>query len=331
MTKVFVTGGTGLLGADLIRKLLESGLYEVHALKRSSSSLELVEDIESRVKWLDGDILDIEVLENGIKDASIVFHCAAMVSFDPRDVEQMMAVNIEGTANVVNICLENPGLKLIHVSSIAALGHPKKPGLKVTEEDEWIDDGSRSNYSKSKYLSEMEVHRGVAEGLNASIVNPSVILGRGFLEKGSTKMFKNVYNKFPYYTEGVTGFIDVSDVATFMLKLAAMEATGERYLLSQGNYSYRQIFDWIAEGFNVPKPHKQVGPIVRALVWRLDYIRCLFTGSKPLVTRETTKSAFSIQEYDNSKSLGLDTFEYGDLKIQIKHICKQLSPVLDGR
>ena len=328
MIKVFVTGGTGLLGAELIRKLLKSGLYDVTALKRTSSSLELVKDIESKINWLDGDILDVELVEEGIKGKSLVFHCAAMVSFDPRDVEQMMEVNIEGTANIVNICLEQADVKLIHVSSIAALGHPEKPEMKVTEGDEWIDDGSRSNYSKSKYLSEMEVHRGIAEGLNASIVNPSIILGRGFLEKGSTKMFKNVFNKFPYYTEGITGFVDVSDVSAFMIKLANTDVGGERFVINQGNYSYRQIFDWMAEGFGVPKPHKQVGPIVRALVWRLDYVRCLFTGAKPLVTRETTQSAFSIQKYDNSKSLTVDGFEYGDIESQIKQICKKLMPIL---
>ena len=127
-------------------------------------------------------------------------------------------------------------------------------------------------------------------------------------------MFKNVFNKFPYYTEGITGFVDVSDVASFMIKLAESDETGERYILNQGNYTYRQIFDWIAEGFGVPKPYKQVGPLVRALVWRFDYLRCLFTGGKPLVTRETTKSAFSVQHYDNSKSLGFTGFSYGDLK-----------------
>lgn len=331
MIKVFVTGGTGLLGADLIKTLIESGRYAVMALRRSRSDMTLLDGLESKVEWIEGDVLDLESIEKGIQHAAIVFHCAAIVSFDPRDVEQMMEVNIEGTANIVNTCLDYPDIKLIHVSSIAALGQPKKLGKQISESDEWEDDGSRSNYSKSKYYSEMEVHRAVAEGLKAAIVNPAIILGAGFPEKGSSKMFKNVHKKFPYYTEGVTGFVDVSDVSSFMINLLDTDLKGGRYILSQGNYSYRQVFDWMAEGFGVPKPYKQVGPFVRALVWRLDFVRCLFTGAKPLVTRETTKSAFSVQEYDNSKSKQLLGFEYGNLELQIKEVCRKLEPTLSVR
>lgn len=328
MNKVFVTGGTGLLGARVLEQLHQTGLYEIHALKRAESDLRLLGDIANEIIWYNGDILDYDLMEICIEGSHFVFHCAAMVSFDPRDVELMMDINVEGTAQLVDICLEKNIHKLIHVSSIAALGAAAEGKTQIDEDCQWVDNGQQSNYSRSKFLSEMEVHRGIAEGLNAAIVNPSVILGVGFPDKGSTKLFKNVKKGFPYYSEGETGFVSAEDVARFMILLAESDIVDQRFILSEGNYSYKQIFDWIAEGFGVAKPHKKVGFFVRELAWRLDYIRCLFTGARPLLTKETTRSAFQKQAYDNAKSQTVGNFSYTSMAKSINEHCKALKDIL---
>ena len=328
MKKVFVTGGTGLLGARLIQELAATDSYEIYALKRTDSDLSLLAGLEDQVHWIEGDMLDQYALEQGLADASIVFHCAAMVSFDPRDRAYMHEVNVAGTALLVDLCIDREDLKLIHVSSIAALGHEKDSNKLISEVVPWEEDENRSEYSKSKYFAEMEVHRGIAEGIRAAIVNPSIILGLGFPAKGSTRMFANVRKGFPYYTEGISGFVHAEDVARFMLLLATSEVEGERYILSQGNYSYKQIFDWMAEGFKVAKPNKPVNRLISALVWRLDKVRCLFTGARPLVTKETTASAFAVHRYDNTKSSAFPGFTYGNLKEQINRSCQILEQSL---
>ena len=328
MKKVFVTGGTGLLGARLIQELIATDSYEIHALKRTHSDLSLLAGLEDQIHWIEGDMLDQYALEQGLANAAIVFHCAAMVSFDPRDREHMHEVNVAGTALLVDLCIGREDLKLIHVSSIAAVGHEKDPNRLISEVVPWEEDENRSEYSKSKYFAEMEVHRGIAEGIRAAIVNPSIILGLGFPAKGSTRMFANVRKGFPYYTEGISGFVHAEDVARFMLLLAASEIEGERYILSQGNYSYKQVFDWMAEGFKVAKPNKPVNRLISALVWRLDKVRCLFTGARPLVTKETTASAFAVHRYDNTKSLAFPGFTYGNLQEQISRSCQILEQSL---
>lgn len=213
---IFLTGGTGLVGAHILLKLTENG-QKVKALKRQKSSLAVVENIFSHYKkrnllnsieWIDGDLMDIFSLKEGMKDCNMVIHCAAIVSFNPKHFDQMMKQNVEGTANIVNVCLSQNIQKLGYVSSIATLGSAEENKTR-TEEDYWREGKVNTQYAISKYLSEQEVWRGVEEGLDSIIVNPSVILGPGDWTKGSSQMFEKVWSGLKFYSTGSTGYVDV--------------------------------------------------------------------------------------------------------------------------
>ena len=177
--KIFVTGGTGFVGAYLLQYLVANGYQNITALKRPSSPMDLVVSISNQIHWVEGDVLDLPVLEEVMKEVDQVYHCAAMVSFQPNDKEQMMQVNRQGTANIVNMAMHHKVKKLVHISSIAAIGKEKDQKI-ISELTKWKEDVNTTNYAKSKYAAEMEVWRGIAEGLKAVIINPSMILGSGF-------------------------------------------------------------------------------------------------------------------------------------------------------
>ena len=209
-----VTGGTGLVGSHLIKALLHED-KKVKALYRKT-----IPQFEgsSKVIWVQGDVLDVFDLDKAMEEVEHVYHCAAVVSFHESSKHEMFKINVDGTANVVNACIDNSVKKLCYVSSVAALGKVPE-GHEIDETSEWNNDKSNSNYSKSKHFAEMEVWRGIGEGLNAVIVNPSIILGAGDWSKGSSGIFKTAYDEFPWYTEGVTGFVDVEDVVRAMIGL----------------------------------------------------------------------------------------------------------------
>ena len=201
--QILVTGGTGFLGSYLLRILLKKGYQKIRALKRDSSDLSLVHNVKDQIEWVEGDLLDPESLGDAMEGVRQVYHCGAMVSFDPKQSNQMMRVNVEGTENIVNIALEIGIEKMVHVSSIAALGRTKETP-NVNEETYFKRDENNSNYSISKYLSEQEVWRGIAEGLPAAILNPSVIIGSGFWNKGTGRMFQKVWDGLKFYPVGST-------------------------------------------------------------------------------------------------------------------------------
>ena len=238
---VFVTGGTGLVGSHLLVELLKNG-EKVRALKRKSSSLELslkifnyynlkIEDYSGNLEWVDGDLLDYPRLEEIFDDIDYVYHCAAIVSFDSSDKDKLLTNNIRSTENIVNISLDKEVKKFAYISSIASLGRANNKN-DITDENTDMDlSGDNSIYSLSKYHAEKEVWRGIAEGLDAVIVNPSIILGYGDWSKGSCQMFKTGYNNLKFYTEGVNGFIDVTDVAKILIHLMKLKMNVLFYLL----------------------------------------------------------------------------------------------------
>jgi nucleoside-diphosphate-sugar epimerase len=219
--------------------------------------------------------------------------------------------------------------KFIHVSSVAALGRIRK-GQLINESMNWTKETSNSIYGHSKYLGEMEVWRGVAEGLQAVVVNPVIIIGPGNWETGSTKIFKSAYEEFPWYTEGITGFADVRDVSDAMIALMNSNISGERFIISGGNYSYKYIFEKAAGYFNKKPPYKKVAPFLAAVLWRLEALKAFFTGKPPLVTRETTLTAMTKVNYDNSKLLkALPGFQYRDIDTTIEYTCQALQQKLN--
>jgi nucleoside-diphosphate-sugar epimerase len=310
--KILVTGGTGLLGSYLLRALIQQG-KDVTALYREQFPILLSQDEIEKIKWCKGDILDITMLQDVMAECTHVYHCAGMVSFNPSKVEEMMKINAEGTANVVNISLECGIRKMVHVSSVSALGR-KRNHSTINEQVKWDEEANLSEYGNSKYQAEMEVWRGISEGLDAVIVNPTIILGVGNWHKGSAAMFKNAYQEFPWYTEGTSGFVDAMDVAKIMIRLMDSEISAERFIISGENRSYKEVFTQMALAFGKKPPHKKATPFLSGIVWRWEKIKSLFSAADPLLTRETAETAQMHVSYDPGKILNtLPGFKFRSL------------------
>lgn len=317
---ILVTGGSGLVGSHLITALVAQG-KQVTAIYRS-----VIPEFSGseKVRWVQADILDILSLENVMQQVEYVYHCAAVVSFSPKKREALYHTNIGGTANVVNACLSAGIKKILFVSSVAALGRIRKD-VTVNETMNWSRETSNSEYGKTKYLAEMEVWRGAAEGLPSVVVNPTIILGESDWTKGSTEIFKTIYNEFPWYTEGVSGFVDVHDVVNAMILLMESEVTGERFILNGDNVSYKTLFEEIAVCFGKKPPHKKVTPFIAALVWRYEGLKGKFTGTDPLLTKETAGTAQAKVYFDNSKLKHIfPEFSYTPVSQTIQRICNYL-------
>jgi len=316
---ILVTGATGLLGSHLIKELSESE-EKVRAIFRKSIPVGYPANIE----WVEADILDVISLEHAFEDIDHVYHCAGAVSFNPKQKEQLYKTNVDGTANVVNAAIDAGVKKLLYVSSVASLGRIREHEI-INEKMQWTEETSNSEYGRSKFLAEMEVWRGIGEGLNAVIINPSIILGAGDWNNGSTQLFKSAYHEFPWYTEGISGFVDVLDVVHAMKILMSGKSSGERFIISGDNKSYKNIFTNIALEFNKKPPFKKVTPFIASIVWRMEAIKALITGKNPLLTKETAITAQAKVNFDNSKfTYYAVNFEYTPIENTIKRVCEEL-------
>lgn len=317
---IFVTGGTGLLGGYLLRKLLQDNV-EIVALYRTHYSDLLTPEETEKIKWIKGEILDIGLLEEICAKASQVYHCAGMVSFNPSRRLALMETNVTGTTNLVNACIAGNVEKLVYVSSVAALGR-KNNTDPISENAPWLEDQDYSAYGLSKYLAELEVWRGISEGLNAVIVNPTIILGVGNWNDSSAALFKNVWNEFPWYTEGLTGFVFAEDVAEAMVQLMNSSITAERFILSAENLAFHIVFNTMAIQFYKKPPHLKVTPFLASMVWRLEKIKQIFSGKEPLLTKETAATAQRKTYYNNQKLLkAIPTFSYTSIEKTIEICC----------
>jgi len=306
---ILVTGGTGLLGSHLLVELARSG-EEVLALKRPSSQMEHVKQVFSyhengpeffeRIAWEDADLSDYLQVADLVADARQIYHCAACLSSQPKDATNMIRFNVESTAHVVNACLEHGNKRLLHVSSSSAIGKAAD-GLAATEANIWAKQKDASAYSISKFKSEMEVWRGMEEGLQAIIVNPVIILGAGFWHKGSSSMMDRVARGMKYGTPGVTGYVGVEEVVRAMTGLMNSQISGERFILSAGNYSYAEMLEMMAKALGKPRQMKQVSPSTLRFLSRLDGVKAWFTGQRSL-TPEQAASAFHQSRFDASKA-----------------------------
>lgn len=319
---ILVTGATGFLGTELVLQLSRKGL-KIRALKREHSKVPDVLQGIGLIDWVVADINDLATLEDTFEGISQVYHCAALVSFAPKDKEDLLRINIEGTANVVNICAAF-NVRLLHVSSVATLGVAKND-QQITEEDLWEYDKTAHTYAISKYGAEMEVWRGIAEGLEAVIVNPSVIIGSGTGTEGSGAIFKLVREGLSYYTAGATGIVDVSDVAESMISLMNSSITAERFTISAENYTYQQFFTEIAKGFKIPAPAREAKPWMLSIAWRAAKVAGWFTGKTPGLTRETAKSSLNKSYYSNTKIKTTIGIEFKPLAQSIQEVCLSLS------
>ena len=321
---ILVTGATGFLGAELVAQLLEIESV-VRCIKREKAiipqKLILYQD---KIEWVTADILDFSDLNDAFEGVTQVYHCAALISFETTLKKKILAINAEGTSNVVNLSLAHSVKKLVHVSSIAALGNGKNNEL-IDEKSFWEGFEAHNAYAVSKYRAEMEVWRGINEGLNAVIVNPSVIIGEDAGIAGSGAIFKTVKDGLKYYTLGGTGFVDVKDVAKIMILLMQSDISAERFIISNQNYSYKNLFSDIAIAFDLPEPQKEARPWMLSLAWKANAIKNLLTGSKGGLTKATAKSASNFNHFDNSKiKKHLASFEFKPIGESITKIVNSL-------
>lgn len=322
-----------MLGAHLLLDLTRSEV-EVRALRRKNSDLSTVRKIFSwycdeadrlfrQIEWVEGDLLDKTSLSEAINGADTIIHAAAKVSFDPRDRETMLYENVEGTANLVDLAIKFNIPRFCQVSSVAALGN-QDFGIPVSEDLSWQNDDQRSAYSESKFQSEMEVWRGIEEGLQAVIVNPSVILGAGNWNSGSPRLFQTVRDGLKFYTTGSTGFVDARDVSKAIISLVQSgewdSIKNQRYVLSAENHTYREIFDWIAEALNQPKPAFRANRLLLNIGWRASRLASRFTGKAPALTRDTARSSLKVTDYDGSRITGIIDFSYTPIEKTIGDI-----------
>lgn len=329
-SKVFVTGGTGFIGAYIIKELIEKGYY-VRAIRRSKKLPFFISaDILNKAEWVDGDVLDVIALDDAMKGIDGVIHSAASISFARKDRKEMYKVNIDGTANVVNLALENGIKKLVHISSISALGRTSS-GEHVTEEKKWVESKLNTHYGITKNKAEREVWRGISEGLNAVIINPSTVLGYGNWHDGSCAIFKNVYREFRWYTTGINGFVDVGDVAKVAVLLMESDINEERFIVNSENWEFRQLFNAIAEGFGKKRPSLEATPLLSSIAWRLEKVKSSLANRKPLLTRETAKIALSKTYWQNDKILKvLPGFSFLPLEHCIKKACKNYADAISN-
>lgn len=319
---ILVTGATGFLGAELVKQLTDQDLT-VRAIKRSTAVIPSILKNNPLVTWHTADINEPESLIEAFDGITKAYHCAAFVSFDPKDKAKLLKINIEGTANMVNICLDL-NVRLLHVSSIAALGDAK-PGELITEKHFWDYNPKAHNYAISKYQGEMEVWRGIAEGLEAVIVNPAVIIGKNAGYSGSGAIFKLVKEGLKFYTDGATGIVDVEDVAKCMILLMESDISEERFTLSAGNLNYKDFFAEIAKGLGVKAPSKEAKPWMLALAWRAAKLASLFTGKPAALTKDAARSSFNLSYYSNQKVTETLNYTFKPLNQSIAEVCNALN------
>ena len=317
---ILVTGGTGLVGSHLIFQLASAG-EKVRALKRNSSDLATTkkifavysidhEKLFSSIEWVEGDILDVESIHNALEGVDLVFHCAGLVSLDPREGELILRTNSEGTANMVNACLANGNIKkFCHVSSVAALGDVPQDVL-ITEEFEWKGCARDNYYSISKYNAEREVWRASVEGLNVVIVNPAVVIGPGNWNMSSCLIFKEANKRIWYYPSGTAGYVDVRDVAGAMVMLVKSNSVNERFILAAENFSLREFSDMVHDVLGKKRSFIHAGPFLLGLAWRLEKVRCLFTGKKKVITKTIAQAVQERTSFSSEKLKRVTGFEF---------------------
>lgn len=330
---ILVTGGTGLVGSHLLFKLLKTN-QKVKAIYRREHKLALVKkvfayysaDFESlyqQIEWINADITDVPSLQIAFKDVDYVYHCAAFVSFEPDKYHHLRKINIEGTANVVNLCISHQVKKLCYVSSIATIGHHQNPQQLITEDTKWNQDDDNSVYAITKYGAEIEVWRGTQEGVDAVILNPGIIIGPGLWNSGgSCSLIKKIYNGMPYYTHGVTAYVDVNDVVKAMVLLMQSSIRNERFIVISENLSFKEFQEKTALALGVKPASKEATPLILGLGWRLDWLNHLITGKRRRLSRQMTKSARSITKYDASKLIDTLDFEFKPMQVSIEESCQ---------
>jgi nucleoside-diphosphate-sugar epimerase len=329
---ILVTGGTGLVGSHLLFKLVKKG-YNVRAIYRSKKKIDAtkhvfsyyttqVDELFSKIDWVEAHLNDIPALTKAFKDVSRVYHCAALVSFDPNDYYTLRRINIEGTANIVNLCLANTIEKLCYVSSIAAIGHGEPDETIISENTNWIPEEDHNVYAITKYGAEIEIWRGTQEGLETVVVNPGFIFGPGFWRTSSGSLFKKIYKGLSHYTNGVTGYVDINDVVIAMMQLMDSSIKNERYILVSDNLSFKEFATKVAQELKVEPPKKEASKRLLQMVWRLDWLNHLLRRKRRKLTKQMAGTISEKYYYSNKKIIDDLDFKFKPIDVSITETCR---------
>tara|TARA_B100001094_G_scaffold93172_1_gene89045 strand:+ start:8593 stop:9588 length:996 start_codon:yes stop_codon:yes gene_type:complete len=325
---ILVTGGTGLVGCHLLYLLIKND-KKVSAIHRKNSNLEKVkkvfstysknsEELFDKINWIEGDINDLESLSVAFKNIQEVYHCAAFISFDKKDLKSMKKINIEGTANMVNVSLDKKIKKFCYVSTIAAIG--LSTNKYTDEETEWTENSNP--YSQTKKNAEMEVWRGISEGLNATIVNPGVIIGSGFWKRGSGAFFTQISRGMKYYPSGKTGFICVKDVVNIMYILMNKNIFSERFILVAENWTFKKFFHKVSESLNLNPPMKEAGKTLMKIALVLDFLNSMVSGKRRKLNSASVESSISTSHYSNTKISSKLDYDFIKIEKSITETCE---------
>lgn len=326
---IAVTGANGLLGSFLVRKLAEKNESFV-AFRRKDSDTSLLKDIEGKIDWRYSDVCDYVSLEENLSGVTTVIHAAALVSFNPREEKKMFQINVEGTKNLVNACLANGVKRLIHVSSIAALGRHKDASV-IDENNKWTDDASNTAYAESKYLAELEVFRGQEEGLSTVVVNPSVILAPANWHQSSAQIFRYIWNERPFYFNAMLNVVDVRDVVEIICRFMDAPNESERFIINAGTISIKDLFNRIAGAFNKKAPSVAVHKKLLTLIALAEEVRTFLTRTTPLLTRETARIAGTNIFCNNQKVKDVLNYEFRSIDATLHWCCEYYLRQVNGK
>lgn len=310
-----ITGATGLVGSYLAKLLLQKG-ESVRAIKRASSDVSLLGKYAAEIDWVETDLLDVSGLEQAMKGVKKVYHCAAVISFLPSEVEYMNKVNIEGTANVMNAALLEGVEKLIYVSSVAAFGLADK-GKVIDEKYTDPNINKCFQYFRSKHYAEREAWRANAEGLNVVVACPGTIIGAGWWTDEPNSLFREIYNGLSFYTNSTNGFVDVRDVVTCLYQLMESNIVDEKFIITSENLSFKNVMWTIADALKVKRPSVEATGILRSVAWRAEFLKSLLSKKRPLITAESAALAAIDFTYSNQKIKDALGYEFKPLNATI--------------
>ncbi|HWD89024.1 MAG TPA: NAD-dependent epimerase/dehydratase family protein [Mucilaginibacter sp.] len=319
---ILVTGATGFLGSEVAKQLVEQGNDIRCTLRKTSVIPKLLLPFAERIEWVEADLLDIFALEDALEGITQVYNCAAWVSLKQGDKKPMIYTNVTGTANLVNLCLEKH-CRLLHVSSVAAVGLAK-PGELINEKNQLDHDTETDGYAISKLESEMEVWRGIAEGLDALIVNPSIIIGPNAGTLGSGQLFETVRKGLKFYTAGGMGFVDVEDVAKCMIALMNSQISEERFIINAENWDYKKMVSAIAGHFDRKAPSILAKPWMMEVAWRAAKFTATLIGKAPAIDKTPARVSSDMREFDNSKVKKATGIQFKPMEQSVKEVCEAL-------
>jgi dihydroflavonol-4-reductase len=325
-----VTGATGLVGMHIVLDLLKKNEI-VKATHTKNSSFETIEklfefynqkSLLKKIYWVEMDLEDVSQVYQHIRVVDHVYHCAAIVSFSKKQRVKMHNINVKGTSNIVNACLDNKVKKLGFISSVAAIG--RKGNSSYTEENSWVNGSDNSYYAISKFKAENEVWRGIQEGLNAVITNPGIIIGPSIWNRSSTSLFKKIHSGISHFPSGSNGFVDVRDVSRSIIELTKSTHNAERYIVVGENISYQKLFRLIAENLKVKAPQKLASQELLKFACKLEAVKCFFTRKNPQLTKETVKTSSQKNEYLNDKIKKALNFEFKSIEEAVINTAKYI-------